>query len=889
MKKPVTDAITAFLRGRREEHPGKGLLDRYLEHGCDLETQVNVAAGDSEPVAGKRATWDTGTYQYWNLRIPKNAYDEPEFKDYKLSWPLELHADGIGTTGWHWKDRKSLWVGFDFDAITGHAKGVGITDAKLAEVQRAAENLPYTEVRKSTGGKGIHLYTLLDGIPTANHTEHAALARCILGIMSAATGFDFATQIDCCGSIMWLWHRKMTAENQGLALLKPAEKVLTIEDLPANWKDHVDVVSKRRAKVRVNGLSDEEQDPFDKLASARLTVDLDETHKATIDELAQSGFSTVWVQDYHLLQTHTVALQMLMQDDDVRKKLKLKGYFITNSRGSNPAEPNCFAFPLRNGAWKVYRFGQGINEDTTWQQDGEGWTTCLFNHDPDFITACRAMGGAELADNKGYQFDKTKQAIEVARTLGSPDIVIDEQFLFRKAVLRPSKDRRLIMRLNKEKNDTEKPGEGWAEIRGGYWERLFDVRVQKHEDDQCYDNIIRVAITPNGQFAGVYVRSDQETWDLQPLANAKAYMQSVLGVSKGEAERILGRCIERRFTAVSVPFQPEMLDNRRWNRGAAQFSCLPAKDEEPQHPYWDIVLQHIGEDLDQYIRAHEWCRSSNIRSGADYLFNWIACLLANPFIRLPYLGLYGPEDSGKSIFHEAISLLVTNGVTPAKRALLDPNGFNGELENNILCYVEEVDLSKGPQARNRMKDWTTAEVLDIRRMRTDQYTVPNVTHWVQCANSLSYFPVWPGDSRMTLIHVPKPTAPIPKLQLLDSLKAEAPHFMATLKSLTLPKPFSRLWLPPIETDQKSAQADQVAPMAIFVRERCRLHPDARVGRTQLRFAYNTWAEGEDFPTLSHKVFFPTLRELTAGTVHPRGKVNIKGKDVDAYRGIELIK
>ena len=143
MYKLVTQAMVDFLTAQRSTHPAPDLLDRFLEHGTDLETQINVDPANSEPVAGKRATWDTGTYQYWDLRIPKNAHAVPEFKDYKLSWPLELHADKIGSTGWHWRNKVSLWVGFDFDAITGHAKGRNtLTDEKLAEVQRAAEDLP---------------------------------------------------------------------------------------------------------------------------------------------------------------------------------------------------------------------------------------------------------------------------------------------------------------------------------------------------------------------------------------------------------------------------------------------------------------------------------------------------------------------------------------------------------------------------------------------------------------------------------------------------------------------------------------------------------------------------------------------------------------------------
>ena len=71
-------------------------------------------------------------------------------------------------------------------------------------------------------------------------------------MMSSECNFDFASQIDCCGGVMWIWHRKMTAENHGLEIIKPATKVLTAADLPANWRDHIEVVTRKRSKVRVN-------------------------------------------------------------------------------------------------------------------------------------------------------------------------------------------------------------------------------------------------------------------------------------------------------------------------------------------------------------------------------------------------------------------------------------------------------------------------------------------------------------------------------------------------------------------------------------------------------------------------------------------------------------
>ena len=232
----VTEAIQVFLKARQT--PANA--DLVARWSSSLETQLNVAAGNGEPVDGKRSTWSDGINEWWNIRIPKNADgkdDKPPFwNDHELKFPFELHAEGIGCTGWDRETPCSRWVAFDFDSLTFHAKGVGVTDEELEKVKLAAEALPYVETRKSTGGGGIHLYVYFDaaGVPTKNHTEHAALARCVLGMMSSDTGFDFASAIDCCGGIMWIWATKMTAENGGLSLIHPASKELSVSDLPSN-------------------------------------------------------------------------------------------------------------------------------------------------------------------------------------------------------------------------------------------------------------------------------------------------------------------------------------------------------------------------------------------------------------------------------------------------------------------------------------------------------------------------------------------------------------------------------------------------------------------------------------------------------------------------------
>ena len=610
-------------------------------------------------------------------------------------------------------------------------------------------------------------------------------------------------------------------------------------------------MSHKRAKVRVGGLSDEAQDPFDALASAIRHIPLDQTHKDIIDELARSGFSTVWVQDHHLLQTHTCAFQQLLQDKNIKARLGIKGFFVTNSQGKNPAEPNCFAFPMRRGAWKVYRFGQGVNEDVTWQQDGEGWTTCMFNHDPDFTVAARGLGGAELADGKGFHFDAARLAVEVAHTLGGSNINLDDKFLFRDAVLRPSKDGRLIMRLTHQKED-QKPGGGWAKVRGGYWEKVFNIRTEKNEDEITkitYDDYLRRVKTPAGEAAGWFIKDDFDEWTRCSESDCKMWLENC-GHSSSEVKSILGGYIRRPWKLVSIPFDDEYPGGRQWNYKSPQYRFKPAKlnGEHPHHPHWDKVLHHCFCDLDSEIKNLQWAQEANIRTGADYGLAWIACCFRDPFEPLPFLFFFGNPGSGKSIFHEAVSLLTTGGVANAERSLTNQNGFNAELAGAVLAFIEESDISKSPFAYNRIKEWLTAQVLWIRKMRTDAYPQPNTLHMAMMANYQRNCPVFPGDNRITVIEVAdllKEQA-IPKKILLRKLEEEAPHFMYTLLNLELPPVQDRLRLPVVETYKKQKSADmQRSSLETFLHEQCHIVPGQKIPFAEFYQKFVEWLDPEE--------------------------------------------
>lgn len=806
-----TEAIKLFLSASAKED-----LANLYHFG--MECQINVAEDGGERIKGefkgrKWQGWSDGFTTWKPFRIPYDAKGTPHYDDPEMKFDLAAHAEGIGMTGWDWQAKRSRWVAYDFDSIIGHSEKhkATLTNVEMQEIQDCLTGIDWVTIRKSTGGNGLHVYVHLDICDEVeNHTEHAALARAILGQLSAITGHPLSAKVDICGGNMWVWHRKSKG-TQGLEILKQGTVLC---EAPSNWRDHLKVVkgsNKKRIPKDIEALG--KLSAFEELSGQHPRSDLDEDHKKLLKYLQDEGLEWEWDQDNHMLITHSNALGQAYRD------LNLIGFYQSNSSGSSTV--NCFAFPMRRGSWVVRRYSTGVAEHSSWEQDGAGWTRCYLNREPDLATISRSMGGIEQAKG-GFVFREAETAASAALHLGAT-LNIAPALSSRKTTFKSHKDGRLVVEIERQPEDSGDQVPGFLAEKSK-WVRIFNTKTVESVEPEggIFDDILRHLVGINSADAGWVLNSDSK-WHDEPLTHVRAALTST-GMSSKELNQTIGGSVFKPWKLVNKPFQPEYPGDREWNRESAQLRYMPSQGDDFHYPTWTKILNHCGSGLNEAIQKNPWCIANGITCGGEYLKCWVASIIQEPEEPLPYLFFYNEQQAtGKSTFHESLSLLFTRGVAKAGSALTNQQGFNGELAGSVISTVEEVDLSQSKVAYNRVKDWVTGREILIHPKGGTPYSTVNTTHWIQCANSILYCPIFPGDTRITICFVPQlnPMDMIPGKRLVPLLEKEAPDFLGELMALEIPESDDRLNVPVVSTDDKLvAEKLNLNPLEIFIQEHC---------------------------------------------------------------------
>lgn len=779
----------------------------------EMEVQVNVARGEGEPVQGTYAglRWQgfTDGLQIWkHFRIPWNADRDPKYEDRELKFSFD-HIEAIGMTGWDYINRHSRWVGFDFDALVGHKQG--LTQEELNAIRDKLADIDFITIYTSTSGNGLHIYVFtIFEIEVTTHTEHAAIARSILAKISALTGLSLEARVDTLGGNMWVWHRKATVEKSYI-LIKQGT-VLT--EIPTNWRDYLNIVSKKQIKTTDR----------DDLVAARNKLVLDEDHLRLL-KWFEINNCLWWFDDVRqMLVCHTYDLKQ------AHKELKLKGFFNTIATGKDQGhDQNCFAFPLSNGGWSIRRHTRGVHEHDSWYTDNSGWTTCYFNRQPNFRISAKITGGIEA--ERGYAFRTLSDAI-ACLLLMSIDCTSPDHMVNRPSLITELKDGRIKISFEAQEYDELLPN--WIKQKN-QWERIF-FRPKIIDEKELPDHIVRHTILQDWfvQTNNAWVQENRNNIISSLIAS---------GYKKNEIETLLGICVLNNWKLVHKPFQPEYPGNREWNKHAPQFRFTP---ERSKHPTWDLIFEHCGKGLQDAINNSIWARDNGIVNGLLYLQAWCAACFQFPSQPLPYIFFTGNQNSGKSIFHEALSSLLLGGYVRSDNALNNPAGFNGELANAILCVIEETNLSKRGWASDRIKDWVTGRTLNIHIKGKTPYDIPNTTHWIQCANNTDYCPVFPGDTRIVVIKISVPDKDIPKTLLLERCETEAGAFLYTLLNFELPDAEGRLRIPVITTIEKINQMEfNRNALDLFIEEKVHDSPGHKILFSDFCARFQMWLGNDE--------------------------------------------
>ena len=201
---------------------------------------------------------------------------------------------------------------------------------------------------------------------------------------------------------------------------------------------------------------------------------------------------------------------------------------------------------------------------------------------------------------------------------------------------------------------------------------------------------------------------------------------------------------------------------------AAQFRDPPAElepDPRPHHPHWDMVFEHIGIELTPALEKLPWADKANIKTGADYLRAWVACAFRDPFEPTALLVPLGQREQRQKHPPRGSGTAGDQGRRQGGQGAQEPQRLQRRVGRRDHLCGGGNQRCRTPGAHDRIKEYVTARTLSIREMRTNVYQVPNTTHWIQTANYQSHCPVFPGDTRITVIEVGDllPEQEVPKL------------------------------------------------------------------------------------------------------------------------------
>jgi len=407
--------------------------------------------------------------------------------------------------------------------------------------------------------------------------------------------------------------------------------------------------------------------------------------------------------------------------------------------------------------------------------------------------------GIAILDNPDETFRLLGIPLTIPALLAGREVAVERQ------------ERSLFVSVPAKQDEREQDLPGWRYVR----------RKWEHDIPNCFPEAgptmyeERIRLTTDKYKAQAWVIKDARSqWKDQPLSAVRMFIKG-FGHDDYEIAQVVQHHMNHNYQLTEIPFTEEELPDRIWNRFGARLSCTPMPGK---FPHIQMILEHVGRNLQSAVEENDWCRNHGVANGAGYLKLWAAVIFRHPDRRLPGLFIWSPEQNiGKSSYGRMLTrgFLGENGWCELKKELTRDD-FNDQMKGAALCLLEELDLSANFQAYQLVKNYIDNPHLKLRGIYSKAVTEPNYTHFIHTANYRHFCPVYPGDARLVLFRVdPYQGEDLTwKMKLCPLVDEEMPAFLYhLLHEIELPPSAGRLYLPVLETeDKRQAIAERMAEM-----------------------------------------------------------------------------
>mgnify|MGYP005989606819 CR=1 FL=1 len=228
----------------------------------------------------------------------------------------------------------------------------------------------------------------------------------------------------------------------------------------------------------------------------------------------------------------------------------------------------------------------------------------------------------------------------------------------------------------------------------------------------------------------------------------------------------------------------QIVDDVFWNR-YRQVNWTPKKGTFKDFKYTLRMLKHLfggnEKDPDQ----------------VEEILDWLSILLLKPTQKLHQILLYSQEQgTSKTAFGILVGLLVQENYIMVKSSDVEEK-YNSHWADKLVIHIDEGSFTKPKEMSNNLKNWGTADTINLRLMGTDYTTVPFFGKFIITTNESEGIYVQDDDRRIWAreAQVIKEENKIANYEEL--IKNELPYFINYLltRKLKYSKSCGPLYLP----------------------------------------------------------------------------------------------